>query len=393
MSDLTILLPLKGRPLHTLRFLAHADSARLPYRFLIADGQVDPAIAGILENARGVFPLLDIDYVRYPDDRSYGDYFRKMADAAARVRTRYMMQVDNDDFLVRSGIDRCVAFLDANRDYASCGGGVGGFSLHPSAGALANVTGAIQSLGSQYHDQYVHQDYASPSAATRIRQRFAAGYTLFYNVFRAPALATIRRECADIDFGDLRAHETFFGARAKSLGKSKCDRGVMAYFRQRGTSQSAANMWGDMTAAAPDAEIAAFTDVVAGAAADADGIDAVAFADELRQLYTGIWQAELDERRRLRNDMRQAGQHRRAVRNALLSLVPASAVELRRQWLRRMARQSIVSDLRQHGAPDHYVSAFRQELAAIETLLEGPGFGDFVRRHAPGLLGAERAAG
>jgi glycosyltransferase domain-containing protein len=393
MTDLTILLPLKGRHLHTLRFLAHADGARLPYRFLIADGQVDPTIASILDNARSVFPHLDIDYVRYADDRCYGDYFRKLADAAGRVRTRYMMQADNDDFLVRSGIDRCMAFLDANGDYASYGGGVGGFSLHPDAGALAKLTGVIQSLGSQYHGQYVHQDYTSPSAATRVRQSFAADYALFYSVFRAPALATICREAAEIDFGDLRAHETFLGARAKSLGKSRCDRGVMSYIRQRGTSQAAANMWGDMTAEVPEGEIVAFTDLVARIAADADGIDAAAFAAELRQLYTGIWQAELDERRRLQRNAEHAGQRRHAVREVLLSLVPTRAVALRRQWLRRAARQSIVNDLRRHGAPDDYVSTFRDELTAIEALLEGPGFGEFVRRHAPGLLGAERAAG
>lgn len=83
-SLLTVLLPLKGRHLHTLRILAHANSARLPYHFLIADGEVEPTIARLLNNSRAIFPHLAIEYVRYQDDRGYGDYFRKMADAVGR---------------------------------------------------------------------------------------------------------------------------------------------------------------------------------------------------------------------------------------------------------------------------------------------------------------------
>jgi hypothetical protein len=42
---LTIVMPLKGRHLFTFRFLWHANRMRLPYRFLIADGQVNEAVA------------------------------------------------------------------------------------------------------------------------------------------------------------------------------------------------------------------------------------------------------------------------------------------------------------------------------------------------------------
>lgn len=393
MSDLTILLPLKGRHLHTLRFLRHADMSRLPYSFLIADGQVHPAIAQMLENPRHIFPHLNIEYVRYPEDGSYGDYFRKLVDATSRVRTRYVMQADNDDFLVRSGIDQCMKFLDANQDYVCCGGGVGGFALHRGVGALNGVIGTIQSLGPQYHDRYVHQDYASSSAAMRVRQEFATGYTLYYNVFKAPALTTICRECANIAFSDLRAHETFFGARAKSLGKCKSDHATIAYIRQAGTSLAAANMWKVTTSAAPDAEIRAFTDTISHAAADADGIDAIAFAAELRDLYTEIWYGGLNEHRTSRCTAPNRRHRWSAVTSALISIVPEGAVNRRRQWLRRKARNTIVNRLRQHGASEIYISAFQHELANIEALLEGPDFGGFVQRYAPALTGAGLADG
>ena len=127
---LTIVLPLKGRPLFTLRFLWHANRARMPFRFLIADGEVRPPLGEILENSRELFPHLDIEYVRYPDDANWGRYFEKMRDALRRVRTPYVMLADNDDFLAPAGIERCMEFLDSRPDYACCAGGIAGFSLY-----------------------------------------------------------------------------------------------------------------------------------------------------------------------------------------------------------------------------------------------------------------------
>ena len=75
---LTIVLPLKGRYLFTLRFLWHANRARLPYRFIVADGQVHPVLAEILENSHTHFSELDIEYIRYPDDVDFSRFFAKM---------------------------------------------------------------------------------------------------------------------------------------------------------------------------------------------------------------------------------------------------------------------------------------------------------------------------
>ena len=84
----------------------------MPFRFLIADGRVRPPLMEMLENSRELFPHLDIEYVRYPDDASWSRYFAKMHDALRRVRTPYVMLVDNDDFLACAGIESCMEFLD-----------------------------------------------------------------------------------------------------------------------------------------------------------------------------------------------------------------------------------------------------------------------------------------
>src|SRR5690242_21822815 len=88
---LTVVLRLNGRPLFTLRFLWHANRARMPFRFLIADGQVRRPLSDILDNAREYFPNIDVAYVRYPDDTSLSQFYAKMHDALRRVSTPYVM--------------------------------------------------------------------------------------------------------------------------------------------------------------------------------------------------------------------------------------------------------------------------------------------------------------
>ena len=187
---LTIVLPLKGRHLFTLRFLWHANRAKLPYRFLIADGQVHQVLAELLEKSVEYFPNLDIQYVRYPDDQDFSRYFAKMADALSRVTTPYAMQVDNDDFLAFGGIERAIEFLDSNPDYVCCGGRVAGFSVYSG---FSNPNGGLRGSLNRLYMYYRPGDVSSPYVAERIRQGdyeffmpFVGPRLLLQSVGRAP---------------------------------------------------------------------------------------------------------------------------------------------------------------------------------------------------------------
>jgi hypothetical protein len=82
---LTIVIPLRGRPLFTLRFLWHANAARLPYKFILADGEVRPDLSRLLDDAHKLFPNIDVDYIRYPDDTDFARH-RTGADALCDAR-------------------------------------------------------------------------------------------------------------------------------------------------------------------------------------------------------------------------------------------------------------------------------------------------------------------
>ena len=119
--DLTVLLPLKDRAPYTLRWLSYADSIRLPFRVLIADGGVDAAVSNVLSD-RSNFPNVEFEYLRYRPDDSFADYHAKLADAAGRIRTPYAVMIDNDDFLVVDALRESVQFLRNHADYVACGG-------------------------------------------------------------------------------------------------------------------------------------------------------------------------------------------------------------------------------------------------------------------------------
>lgn len=408
-ARLTILLPLKGRHLHTLRFFWHAERCRLPYHFLVADGQVHPVIARLLENPSVAFPHLDIEYVRYPDDASFAQFFRKMADASARVRTPYVMQADNDDFLLCCGLDWCMDFLDAHQNYASCGGGIGGFSLGASSqAAMAGVTGSVEHLAFRYGPHYEPRELSAPSAAQRIRDCSVQFGPLYYNVYRAEVLATVSAECVEIDFSDLELHETFFSMRALSCGAARSEGTVLSYLRQMGMSLQSSYQgedWvGHLLRSRFTSDFDAMATRIAAAVARADGTDPREFVDEIREVYGNKLRGDL--RHRYRSDPPARARYHP------LSLIKRVLQRLSLDWLLRLyrdaaerryaarkagpgidrEREMFFERLRACGATDDYQARFRQELATAEDAVGEAEFTAFVRHHAPEFL-ADAVAG
>ena len=387
---LTILLPLKGRPLHTLRFLWHANRTRLPFRILIADGEVHPTVARLLED-RATFPDADFDYVRYPDDLRFTDFFRKMAHALGRVRTPYVMLADNDDFVLPAGVNRCIDFLAANPDYVCCAGGIGGFELGPGRDALAPVVGPLVRLAYRYSPHDRSLDLSSDSAAERVFTGYRESWT-YYGVYRAPALATIWNEVCEIDFSDLQHHERFCALRTLTLGKARSDPAVVAYLRQYSTSlrTAFASDWVDhLVHSRFTGDLDALVDRIAREIAPADESGRAQAAERLRALTAD---------RLLRPFLIQAyGTKPLALRLKLKLYREAPALTSLLMRVRHLAtgeRRAFVAALRRDGATPAYLEAFARELAGIEDVLTGSAFVEFLRRRAPDLMpgGSVRAA-
>jgi glycosyltransferase domain-containing protein len=386
---LTIVLPLKGRHLFTLRFLWHANRARLPYRFLIGDGEVHPELAKLLENSRNTFPDLDLEYIRYPDDVDFKQYYAKMADIFQRVRTPYVKIADNDDFLAPTGLECCLDFLDAHSDYVCCTGGIGGFSLRVSPrDSCGLVIGPLNKLAYCFspHDRAV--DLNSPSATERVVAGLRNTWN-FYAVFRTPALALMWQEMLEIDPTNLQLSERFLVMRALTLGKARCDSSFLSYWRQYWTSlqlhwtSSRAEVRRDfvyyLLRSRFTEEVANVLDRISHWLAELDGGNSEEIAERLREPLER-WVREF-----IKHDFGAYATLRRHLRSHVPWLV---AWFKRRRRLRLFSeRRNIFARLRADGATSEYVAKFKDELAQIEDVLTGHEFRQFLRQYMPALQG------
>lgn len=378
---LTVVLPLRGRPLFTLRFLWHANLACSHYKFIVADGQVNTALARLIENSRAIFPNLDVEYVRYPDDTNFGVFYSKMFNAMQRVQTPYAMVADNDDFLMSTGIERSIEFLDSNSDYVCCAGAIGGFGVHNwDFPDLEGLRGRVSRLVWRYspYDQSI--DLRSPLAVERLMLGLRNTWS-YFGVFRTPTLTEVWREAAEMNLSDLLLQEKFLAMRALTLGKAKSDPSAFGYFRQYGTSLSLAFRDDWIRHLVRSRFSTDFNDVISRIsrlAAVADGIDESLVAEKLRN----------DLVQWLGNYLTRIYGPAATFRKHLRCRVPRLLewVKKKRYLLVRFQRRGLVAKLREGGASDDYVVTFNEELSQVEGVVFGAAFAEFVRPYVPILV-------
>jgi glycosyltransferase domain-containing protein len=232
-EKLTVVLPLKGRSLHTLRWLWHANVINMPYRILVADGEPDEKIQSFLKDKRN-FPNLNYEYLVY-DDKTFNDFYFKLKDCLEKVKTEYVMFSDNDDFLSIIGSNKAVEFLEMNSKFVSCGGGVAGFLLANDSNQ--KCYGLIESFTFRYEEKkYNCRDITTDCPSDRVLDEINNYLCFYYNVYRTEALKKITNEVYKLDFTDLEIHEMYCALRTVTLGKVKSDPTYFGYYRQKETS-------------------------------------------------------------------------------------------------------------------------------------------------------------
>jgi glycosyltransferase domain-containing protein len=357
---LTIVMPLKGRHLFTFRYLWHANELRLPYRFLLADGLVHDKVSRLLEDSRSIFPHLDIEYVRYPDDTDYSRFWVKMVDAYARVRTPYVMNMDNDDFAGRWSIERALDFLDANPDFICARGRSVDFSvLSWSGGGYGSLCGKFNRLATNHY----YKDVTAATPAERLREGGLL-HAVYSAVFRTEAASLIWKEIADINFSDLMLQENFVALRTLTLGKVHIDKRSVSKYSQidTGISHQLARNWGShLVRSRFTSDAHTMIERVASAAAEADGADAAQVAEEVRSILEPYYQRYLF---------------------ALYGLPARIKDTLKRKWPRLATymrtrpnfsagreRAAVLAQLKKVGASSDDINRVREELAAVERTL------------------------
>ena len=276
-DHLTILLPLKDRVPFTRRWLSYAASAPLPYRILIADGGADRSMAEIAADQK--FAGLDVEYVRYPFDRSYADYYTKLADALGRVTTPFVVMADNDDLFIPEGLGRAVDFLAAHPGYVACGGQCAVFWL--SSARTSVPVDAVYGDRVQWKCTSQFSTDVAETANERLRERCLGANDVFYAVHRTDLLRRHFEAVRDCNPRDLFLMEQLVMFLTAIAGKTR-QLETLYIARQQdspgssgGAHQEQFGDWYDrMLVPTWSEDFTRFVDCAAAALARADGISA-----------------------------------------------------------------------------------------------------------------------
>lgn len=233
LRDMTVLLLVKGRDLHTLRWMWHANRIGFPYPIIVADGGDNPISRRLLADGT-LFPNLEFQYVRY-NDASYLDYYKKVVDAAERAATPYVFRADNDDFILPSGIEQALTFLRAHPDYVWSGAHLGSFSIGQRSDApAAALVGRLYRMVLEIRRVGYEQD----SPLERVLD-FLQHYNLqpYYAVFRRDHFLRIYQGKVDLNLQNLELCDLYKTLMSLVGGKHHLDPTSMMYLHQTDTSE------------------------------------------------------------------------------------------------------------------------------------------------------------
>src|SRR5213593_350859 len=290
-NELTILLTLKDRSLFTFRWMSYANSINFPFKVLIADGGKDEAVPTALSN-RANFPNVDYEYIRYPYDQTYAEYYSKVVDALSRIKTPFVVMADNDDFFIVEGLRGSIEFLRAHSDYSSCRGRIGVFWITPS-----DEYGHYNTVyGKQIDYKWCSRtpSVIQETAAQRIESQLFCvldPYT-YYDVQRTEELKSRFETVRELNLKDLFLVENLLAFLTGVAGKIKrIDR--LYLVRQCNSPDSSAatheqkygDVFGRMLVESWSDDFTKFVNVIATALAKKDGTSIEKARDHVKRCY------------------------------------------------------------------------------------------------------------
>jgi glycosyltransferase domain-containing protein len=275
-SDLTILLTLKDRASFTNRWMSYANTMAFPFKILIADGGRDENVQSMLSD-KIRYPNVDFEYIRYPYDRTYSDYYTKIADGLRRVRTPFVAMADNDDFFIVDALREAIQFLSVNPDYVSCGGQGAIFWIEEPSLVKADS----RLYGKNIHWKCTQiPSITGDTARERIRnQTFSSVDPSYYNVIKIEHARKNFEIVQELNLSDLFLTEELLYFLTIITGKTKrLKRLYLARQHNSPESSGAAHQeksgdwFGRMLAGSWSVDFAKFVDALSGWLATTDGI-------------------------------------------------------------------------------------------------------------------------
>lgn len=260
---LTLILPVRGRPEYTRRWLDWARESALPFPVIVADGS-EAADAGVVARKVAVGVA---EGRAWAHRASRTGILARVADAAARVETPFAALAANDDFPLRAGLAACTAALEARPDAAACGG--------PAAAVALPCGEPIWSANARARTPVVRSPLDGASSLARIEYLLDAYDPPWYDVQRVEVMRAAFQRIERSGLRDLHLCELLHAVGVASGGP--CLRTPLPHLvRQEDAADSASAEIadrGDLLAEILAEGWGAQFEIFIGAASDAAGGD------------------------------------------------------------------------------------------------------------------------
>jgi glycosyltransferase domain-containing protein len=377
--NITIYLPLFKRPLHTLRWMWHANRTHLPFPILIGDGGDEPEVRKILEDASN-FPNLEYQYLKY-DDHSYDAFYAKNANVLSKVKTPYVVWADNDDFPIVAGLKQAALHMDEDDKVSSAGGWIGTFALFETDAKA----GSEQVTGEMYRYTLFHkaQPLMEDTALDRVREYLLKPSDVFNTLHKTECFHRAQKRVGEAGFITIDMFEDFTVSDMLAHGKCRYEGSNVLVFRQIGTSVVAAGslpLKDRIEQQDWKTDLETFVKKIALAIVEADAMPRELAEAALADIYA----------ERNRGRLKHNSEHAEPKSALRALLIKAARLALRLKPVRalraRHQRRALLDELSTNGASAGFIAEVDREMFEFEKTLTGPDFPEFVRRVAPQLL-------
>ena len=168
MDDLTIVLIIGKRKEffhYTLRWMAFASKNYNNFKIIIADGSGNLQIEEKLYTKKSY--NFDYNYIKYPVDKSYSEYFAKIDNALGKVDTEFSVLADDDDFFNKDSLIKSKNFLKNNNEFSTCRGTIGNFKINSNFSLQSiNLPQSQQSIIDEKSKERVANNFILNSSPT-----------------------------------------------------------------------------------------------------------------------------------------------------------------------------------------------------------------------------------
>jgi glycosyltransferase domain-containing protein len=198
-NRLTLILTIKDRGLYTRRWVTYANKISFPFKVLIADGGKDQSLTEFLSETRR-FPNIDYEYIRYPYDATYSQYYAKTADALSRTSTPFAIIGQDDDFYLAEGLQWAVDFLSTHSEYVACNGRIDDFLVSPD-------TNVPYGTEVEFIKNPPDSSLENAKSSDRVWTHFNNYSHTYYSVYRTEILRKNYDTLCEYNFTNLILHE------------------------------------------------------------------------------------------------------------------------------------------------------------------------------------------